>query len=106
MRDPVYALAVDPSSICWAARESGLYRSDDRGVTWRSAYESLHLDPALSTTALEISPAFAQDQTLIAGVPGGILRSMDAGQTWTAIPLPDPPPLLRQSVPGQGPETK
>src|SRR3954469_10334555 len=93
-RDPVYALALAPEGVCFAACDSGLYRSEDGGSTWHSAYNALRLNTALSTTALAISPAFAQDRTLFAGVPGGILRSTDAAQNWRAIPLPEPPPLI------------
>lgn len=92
--DYVYALAVLPDGACLAARESGLYRSDDDGQTWHSAYDTLRLNGPLTTASLALSPDFAQDRTLFAGVAGGILKSTDAGETWSAIPLPGPPPLI------------
>lgn len=91
--DLVYALAA-ADGTCFAARESGLYRSDDSGSTWRSAYDSLHLNTRLSTTALALSPNFAKDRTVFTGASGGVLRSSDGGQRWSAIPLPEPPPVV------------
>ncbi|MEO8392688.1 MAG: YCF48-related protein [Chloroflexota bacterium] len=93
-KDFIYGLAVAPEGRCFAARESGLYRSDDGGNSWHSAYDALKLNIPVSTTALAISPAFAQDRTLFAAVSGGVLRSTDGAQTWSAIPLPEPPPIL------------
>ncbi len=96
--DPVYALAVIPADapdgVCFAARASGLFRSDDCGDTWQSTYQSLKLNAPLDTTALAFSPAFAQDRTMFAGVPGGVLRSTDAGENWRFAVLPDPPPQI------------
>ncbi len=92
--DFVYALAVLPDGTGLAARESGLYRSDDEGQTWQSAYGTLRLKGPLSASAIAVSPDFAQDRTLFVGVSGGVLRSTDAGQSWSAIPLPDPPPQI------------
>ena len=69
--DYVYALAASPSfaqdGICFAARRSGLYRSDDGGITWRSAYGSLDLEVPLTTLAVAVSPAFESDRSVFAG---------------------------------------
>lgn len=92
--DPIYALAAEAHGGCFAARESGLYRSDDGVETWQNAYAALKPTSPLSTTALGISPTFMQDRTLFAGIPGAILRSTDAARTWHEFPLPDPPTLI------------
>lgn len=92
--DLVYALAVTPDGTCFAARESGLYRSDDGGAAWRSTYDALKLKTRLSTTTLALSPNYAQDRTIFAGASGGVLRSSDGGQRWSVIPLPEPPPQV------------
>jgi photosystem II stability/assembly factor-like uncharacterized protein len=93
-----YALATSPNfaqdGICFAARGSGLYCSEDGGETWRLAYESLNLKAPLPTMAVAISPDFASDGTLFAGVPGGILRSFDGGEKWDVVQLPSPPPVV------------
>ena len=58
--DGVTALAASPrfeqDRICFAACVSGLYRSDDGGVTWRYTYDSLGLDAPLATMAVALSP--------------------------------------------------
>ncbi len=96
--DVVYALAASPAfdrdGVCFAARTSGLYRSEDGGMTWQPAYASLKLDGDLTTPAVALSPDFASDRTVFAGVAGAILHSPDAGQTWYASLLPAPPPVV------------
>jgi photosystem II stability/assembly factor-like uncharacterized protein len=98
VQDLVYALAVSPNfaqdRICFAARTSGLYRSDDGGVNWQHAYDSLNLNAPLATMAVVISPNFESDRSVFAGVPGGIMRSVDGGQSWNAAILPSPPPII------------
>lgn len=96
--DIVNALAVSPrfarDSVCFAARNSGLYRSDDAGQSWQFAYRSLLLDAPLTTTAVVVSPEFDTDHTVFAGAHGGVLRSLDGGATWQITMLPSPPPLV------------
>lgn len=96
--DIVNGLAVSPhfarDGICFAARSTGLYRSDDGGGRWRLAYDSLGLAAPLATISVVVSPAFADDRTLFAGVNGGILRSTDGGAAWQIITLPEPAPLV------------
>jgi photosystem II stability/assembly factor-like uncharacterized protein len=94
----VYALAASPDferdALCFAATESGLYRSADGGLTWESAFASLGQAGSAVTTAVAVSPDFRNDRTLFASVPGGILRSHDGGKTWYSTLLPSPPPLV------------
>lgn len=92
--DTINALALGPGGMCFAARNSGLFRSDDGGQSWRLAYASLNLDAPLATTALALSPNVARDQTLLAGANGGVLRSADGGATWQITMLPEPAPLV------------
>ena len=101
-QDITYALAASPNfsqdGICFAARGSGLYRSEDGGETWQPAYESLKLETPLPTMAIAISPDFASDRTVFAGVPGGILRSFDGGENWDVVQFPSPPPVVSALV--------
>ena len=94
----VYALAVSPTfeqdGLCFAARSTGLFRSQDGARTWQDAYASLELTAALTTTIAVLSPAFDADRTLFAGVPGGVLRSADAGHTWHVASFPPPSPFV------------
>jgi photosystem II stability/assembly factor-like uncharacterized protein len=101
-QDITYALATSPDfaqdGICFAARGSGLYRSEDGGRTWHSAYESLDLQAQLPTMAVVLSPDFSSDGNAFAGVPGGILRSFDGGEHWDVVQLPSPPPVVSALV--------
>ena len=101
-RDIVYALAASPNfandGICFAALESGLYATNDRGISWRSMYGGSRRDSSSQTTAVAASPAFARDGTVLAGVRGGIIVSGDGGASWNAVPLCSPPPLVTSIV--------
>jgi photosystem II stability/assembly factor-like uncharacterized protein len=98
MQDLVYSIAPSPNfaqdGVCFAARQSGLYRSSDGGSTWVLAYDSLDLEARLVTTAVAVSPDFESDRSVFAGVSGGILRSVDGGENWSIALLPSPPPLV------------
>jgi len=97
-QDLVYALAASPrfaqDGVCFAARASGLYRSNDGGLTWHPVYGSLDLQAPLATTAVALSPAFDSDHSLFAGSQGGVLRSADGGENWNVAMFPPPPPLV------------
>lgn len=100
--DVVYSLATSPDferdGVCFAARASGLFRSEDGGLTWQAAYASLELETPLITAAVAVSPNFEADRSVFAGVPGGILRSVDGGQSWYIARLPSPPPFVSSLV--------
>ncbi len=98
VKEIVYALAASPdfakSGVCFSARQSGLYRSEDGGETWNSVYGTLTLDAPLVTTSVVLSPAFPQDGLVFAGTNGGILRSSNGGKTWEVAILHTPSPLV------------
>lgn len=100
--DSITALAAsscfERDGICFAARESGLYRSDDGGVTWRPMFASLGLETPTPTTAVALAPDWSSDQRVFVGVKGGILRSWDGGASWLPAVLPPPPPLVTTLV--------
>jgi photosystem II stability/assembly factor-like uncharacterized protein len=102
LRDITYALAASPhfaqDGVCFAARGSGLYRSENGGGTWRCAYDALELETPLATMAVALSPGFESDHSVFAGVPGGILRSFDGGMSWHIATLPSPPPVVTSLV--------
>src|SRR5687767_8764058 len=97
-QDIVYALAASPGfaedGICFAARHSGLWRSDDRGEGWRPVGAIPGIPAGLPVTAVSVSPNFQSDGRVFAGVRGSILVSSDGGTTWNVAALPSPPPLI------------
>ena len=75
-----------------------MHRSDDAGQTWQTAFASLNLPEPLPATCVAISPDFARDRVIFAGAPGGVLRSIDGGQTWFVAMLPSPPPTVSSLI--------
>ena len=93
--DLVYALASTPDmGVFFSARGSGLYRSEDGGVTWTQAYENLGFTDPMPTTSVVLSPDMDVESIVIAGVPGGVLLSSDAGIIWQGTALSSPPPMV------------
>ncbi|MAS33993.1 MAG: hypothetical protein CL610_08295 [Anaerolineaceae bacterium] len=86
--EAIYAIAASHDAI-YLATQVGLFRQQDD--SWESVYDTLELDTSLPTLSVALSPNYTQDQTLFAGVVGGIMRSDDGGQTWAAFRLPEPP---------------
>jgi photosystem II stability/assembly factor-like uncharacterized protein len=102
VQDIVYALAVSPGftqdGVCFAARQCGLYRSEDGGGTWHCVYDSLNLENDLITTAVAVSPNFESDRSVFAGTHGAVLCSVDGGENWKVVPLASPPPIVSAMV--------
>ena len=72
--------------------EDGTFRSADRGRRWARWNFGL-LD--LNVLTLAISPAFADDETLFAGVETGIFRSTNGARAWREVDFPtDLAPVL------------
>jgi photosystem II stability/assembly factor-like uncharacterized protein len=80
--------------ICFAACQSGLYRSDDGGGTWGYAYDSLKMEELLGTTAVSVSPDFDSDRSVFAGAQGAVLHSANGGESWGVVLPVSPPPLV------------
>ena len=99
--DFVYCLAASPNfkkdGLVLAAKKSGLYRSTDKGRTWKDAFASLNLSAPLPITFAAV--ALAGEITYsFACAAGQILRSLDAGQTWQVAALDTPAPLFTALV--------
>lgn len=86
--DSIYALArsADNANRLFAARTSGLYRSDD-GATWQNVLASLNLGQDVSTTAVAVVGS-----AVFAGSVGAVLCSEDSGENWQIAALASPPP--------------
>jgi photosystem II stability/assembly factor-like uncharacterized protein len=82
----------------FAARNSGLYRSDDGGLTWKDATVSLQLSAPVAATSVAVPSDYDQDPIILAGMVGGILRSVDGGVTWHLPTLTSPPPVISAMV--------
>ena len=94
-------LLVSPSfdsdhTIFVLAKEStggsgqALYRSTDRGDTWRRFAPNLSVDSGFRVaTGLVISPDFSTDDTLYAATRDGLLRSVDEGEHWDTVYIYD-----------------
>ena len=88
-------IIVDPrnSKVLYVAAHrhkepGGFFKSTDSGMTWRESSE-LHNEALHSLTQSEKNP-----DLLIAGTFNGIYRSLDAGDTWTALPTQNTPGLV------------
>jgi len=95
----IYALAApasfgQPGAACFAARPTGLERSDDGGRTWLNAYASFLTGQLLPTSSVALSPDYARDQIVFSGVHGGVVRSHDGGHSWRSAIFPSPAPLV------------
>ena len=82
----VHAITVDPAdaAVIYAAASNGLYRSRDRGQTWRRLIEPEGREQFWSVLIHPTNP-----RTILAGTaPLGLHRSDDGGETWRRMPRP------------------
>lgn len=102
----VLALAASPAfdddGICFAACQSGLYRSADGGRNWQHALQVSAGTDEPPATAVALSPRFHVDGIAFAAVPGAILRSDDGGTRWNVSTLTTPPPIVSSLVVSPG----
>ncbi len=90
----MYALAAVPhAGVLFAACGTGLLRSDDGAASWQPALTALALSAPLPATGVA-----CHDDTVLVGVPGGVLVSHDAGSSWATVLLPDPAPFITALV--------
>ncbi|HEY8204106.1 MAG TPA: YCF48-related protein [Pyrinomonadaceae bacterium] len=88
-------IIVDPrnSKVLYVAAHrhkdpGGFFKSTDGGLTWRESPE-LRNEALHSLTQSDKNP-----DLLITGTFNGIYRSLDAGETWTALPTQNTPGLV------------
>lgn len=97
--DIIFALACESgkpgseSSLMFAAKASGIYRSVDGGKNWKLAFQLEDMQEPLPALSICLSPDFEHDHNVFVGVPGGVLRSFDRGETWRVEKLASPPPV-------------
>lgn len=88
MMDRIYTLQAclrDGRELICVGRRSGLYRRDPIDGTEQNLYASLEASAPMPTMAL-----YLHESLIIAGVPGGLLRSLDDGANWHIIRFPMP----------------
>lgn len=88
---PVTAIAMDrdrsDETIALIGTASdGIFRSTDGGAQWSGASPGL-LD--LEILALQLSPTFTTDNTVLAATGSGLYRSRNGGQAWRPMHLPE-----------------
>lgn len=84
----IASVVPDPAApdTLFASGVSGIFKTTDAGQTWRHVYTT---PPGTSTGSIAADPADRFRLTRLAAdgpQPGTLLRSLDAGETWTAVP--------------------
>lgn len=101
--DFVHGLLHCPASskaqVLFAAKDSGLHRSGDGGVTWVNTFAVMSGGAAVPALAIAHSAVsgtsrIAGPATVFAGIPGGVVRSNDNGDTWSGAQLASPAPIV------------
>jgi photosystem II stability/assembly factor-like uncharacterized protein len=85
----VIALAVDPGNdmVVYAGTEAGVYKTENGGESWTAINEGM---PEEVVSALAVS--LADHSTVFAGTrEGKVFKSVDAGQHWAALSIPENP---------------
>jgi len=93
-------LAVSPDfthdqTLLISVRGKGLFKSQDRGLTFRAVGQSLIANnhvfglwydfPIATSSLIQFSPNYAIDRTIYGSSSDWLFRSTDAGETWQAL---------------------
>lgn len=91
--NPVQKLVMSPTDsrrVYAGTKSGGLWRTDDGGATWKNLsdnYKTFSGAKEFNDVAIAQSDA----NTVILASKYGLLRSVDAGEKWEAVPLLTPP---------------
>ncbi len=91
--DRIHAL-VEAGAALFVARQSGLYRHASSDGSPKSLFQSWQPDQEVATLDLALPGDFAAEGLVLAGINGGVARSEDHGQNWSAQQLRVPAPLV------------
>ena len=75
---------ADDGIVFVATDGDGVFRSTNQGIAWDACNFGL-LD--LSVISLAVSPAFSDDETLLAGTSTGLFRSKNGGRAWREVDM-------------------
>jgi photosystem II stability/assembly factor-like uncharacterized protein len=76
------AFAADRTLYVSRANSDALYRSTDGGANWTDIRGTIS---SIGGGKMACSPAFATDNTIVIAAGGGVYKSTNRGNTWTAI---------------------
>jgi len=108
--DDIEAVPENPSIIFVAAASSGIFRSQDAGVTWKAVFDEE--GTALSIGDIEIAPSDASVIWAGTGEPNnrqssswgdGVYKSLDGGETWVNMGLKETHHIGRIKIDPQNP---
>jgi photosystem II stability/assembly factor-like uncharacterized protein len=87
------ALPDDPSTLFVATASGGLWKTTNRGHTWRNVFENMPVSTfgdvaiALSNPAIMYAGTGEQNNRQSTSWGNGVYRSEDGGETWTHVGL-------------------
>ena len=82
--------SADRRLVYAATKSAGIFRTGDGGANWRDMSERYRTFPG-SMEFSDLAVGVAQPQVLVFASRFGLLRSLDGGESWQAIPLLTPP---------------
>jgi photosystem II stability/assembly factor-like uncharacterized protein len=103
-QDFIYGMAASAAfdagkgGVIFSAHNSGLFRSDDGGQSWKQAINLPEADQGVAVTAVALPADFERDHTVLCGLAGGLLISGDGGASWQLPKFPPPPPMITAVV--------
>lgn len=89
----IRSLVVSPDfaddGTVYAGTITGVYRSDDGGLTWKASGPSIQNEPTGRENdpgaLVAISPAYGTDGTVFAGTDHGLFVTRDRGESWMEL---------------------
>jgi photosystem II stability/assembly factor-like uncharacterized protein len=79
VRNVVISPAFPADPVVYVSTVSGIFRSNDRGLTWTKS------GPSGTTPQLAMSPQYTSDGTVLAGTVSGLWVTRNSGQSWSVL---------------------